>query len=108
MLTDERKAFTVENIMDPLQEYRTEIDSIDRELLRLFCRRMDAAEKIAAYKAEKGLPVFDAKREAELLEKIRQGAGEQNAQDALQLYRTILSLSKSRQKQILSSLGECK
>lgn len=98
----------MEFIRDPLQEYRSEIDRIDRELVQLFCRRMDAAEKIAAYKAEKALPVFDAKREAELLEKVRTAAGGEHAKDALQLYRTILSLSRSRQEQILSSLGECK
>ena len=108
MLTDERETFTVENMTDPLQEYRTEIDGIDKELLRLFCRRMETAEKIAAYKAEKSLPVFDAKREEELLENIKTAAGEEHAQDALQLYGTILSLSKSRQERILSSLGECK
>lgn len=98
----------MDHIKNPLQEYRGEIDRIDRELTSLFCQRMNVAEKIAVYKAANNLPVFDRKRENELLEKVGNIAGEANAQDAQQLYRTILSLSKSRQEEILSSSGEYK
>ena len=39
-----------------LQDYRRELDTLDDGLLELFCRRMEIAAKIGAYKKEKGLP----------------------------------------------------
>ncbi len=53
--------------MDSLEQLRLDIDSIDREMADLFIRRMDVAARIAAYKREHGLPVYDPDREAALL-----------------------------------------
>ena len=38
-------------------------------MAELFVKRMRAAEVISAYKAERGLPILDEKREAALIEK---------------------------------------
>ena len=54
---------TLENDMDKLSEARIEINEIDREMAKLFERRMRAAEKVAEYKKENGLPILDAERE---------------------------------------------
>ena len=48
-------------------EARAEINEIDKEMAELFVRRMKAAERIAAYKEEHALPIFDAAREAEVI-----------------------------------------
>ena len=53
--------------MEPLEQLRSEIDSIDREMGELFVRRMDVAARIAAYKQEHALPVYDPSREGEVL-----------------------------------------
>ncbi len=50
-----------------LMEARAEINEIDAQMASLFVRRMNAAEKIAAYKEEHKLPIFDAAREAEVI-----------------------------------------
>ncbi|MBO4229148.1 MAG: iron-containing alcohol dehydrogenase [Clostridia bacterium] len=55
--------------MDLREEARKVIDSADREMAEQFCRRMEAAAAIAAYKKERGLPVFDPDRERELTER---------------------------------------
>lgn len=55
--------------MDLLQQARTEIDGIDAEMAALFERRMRAVADVARYKAETGKPVFDAVREAAVLDK---------------------------------------
>lgn len=55
--------------MDLLQQARTEIDGIDAEMAALFERRMQAVADVARYKAETGKPVFDALREAAVLDK---------------------------------------
>lgn len=55
--------------MDLLQQARCEIDKIDAEMAALFERRMQAVADVARYKAETGKPVFDAAREAAVLDK---------------------------------------
>ena len=51
-----------------LKEARGQIDRVDREIAQLFEERMKAAEAIAAYKREKGLPVEDKNREKAMIQ----------------------------------------
>ena len=55
--------------MDLLQQARAEIDTVDAEMAALFERRMRAVADVVRYKAETGKPVFDAAREAAVLDK---------------------------------------
>ena len=80
-----------------LEELRQEIDQIDQQMVELFKSRMEAASQVAEYKKEKGLPVLDAGRERILLSKIADQAGEEFADYAQSMYRTILSSSRSYQ-----------
>ncbi len=51
-----------------LQEIRDEIRQIDEEMAELFCRRMEAVRKVAAYKNRRGLPVLDREQEARVID----------------------------------------
>ena len=55
--------------MDALEQARAEIDAVDAQLAALFERRMAAVLQVARYKQAHGLPIFDAAREAAVLEK---------------------------------------
>ena len=55
--------------MDKLQKARKTINETDKAMAELFCRRMEAVREVAEYKKERGLTVFDAAREAEVIEK---------------------------------------
>ena len=55
--------------MDTLEQARAEIDAVDAQLAALFERRMAAVLSVAQYKQAHGLPIFDAAREAVVLEK---------------------------------------
>ena len=52
-----------------LEEARRIISEVDAEMAALFVRRMRAAELVAAHKREHGLPILDAAREAEVIER---------------------------------------
>ena len=54
---------------DRLAGARRIIDETDREMARLFERRMAAARAIADYKREHGLPILDESREREVIER---------------------------------------
>ena len=55
--------------MDLLQQARGQIDEIDAQMAALFERRMQAVADVVRYKAQTGKPVFDAAREAAVLDK---------------------------------------
>lgn len=88
-----------------INESRKKIDSIDKELVKLFCERMDTAKDIAEYKKENSMPVFDGERERTLLDNIEQMAGEEHGDAARRLYGSLLELSRMHQNKIL--LGAC-
>ena len=85
-----------------LKELRKEIDSIDRELTALFIKRMGISADIAEYKRKNGLPILDADRERELLDKIADISGEELSEYSVELYRTVIELSKSFQSKKMS------
>ena len=57
--------------MDGLEQARREIDAVDAQLAELFERRMAAVLSVAQYKQAHGLPIFDASREAIVLDKAQ-------------------------------------
>ena len=80
-----------------LNQLRNEIDEIDREMVSLFLRRMNASAQVAEYKREHGMAVLDSARERALLEKISRLSGDEFEEYSRTLYATILSLSRSHQ-----------
>lgn len=52
-----------------LDEARKIINEVDAKMAQLFTERMRASKMIFEYKKEYGLPILDAKREAEVIEK---------------------------------------
>lgn len=55
--------------MSKLDEARRRINEIDAEIARLFERRLDAVGDVLEYKRANNLPVFDAGREQQVVEK---------------------------------------
>ena len=80
-----------------IQELRSQIDEIDAELVRLFCRRMEVAARIADYKKANGLPIPDPAREEEKLNSVAELAGPAMADYTRQLYTHLFSLSRDYQ-----------
>lgn len=81
-----------------LKELRAQIDEIDDELVKLFCKRMDIAAQVADYKKENGLPIFVPAREREKLQDVSQKAGPEMAAYTRTLYSMLFELSRSYQK----------
>ena len=60
--------------MTDLQECRKEIDIIDKEILRLFEKRMKVCENVAEYKIHTGKKVLDPKREQDKITVLKDSA----------------------------------
>lgn len=89
-----------------LDELRGRIDEIDRQILNLFLSRMELVQQIADYKAKNGLPVYQPKREEELLNRIGNLAGEDLRVPARMLFSSIMDISKAVQSHTLADEGE--
>ena len=55
--------------MSLIDEARVKINEIDKKMVKLFEERMKAVLEVLKYKKEHNLPVFDEKRELELIER---------------------------------------
>lgn len=90
-----------------LKPIRDEIDAIDNELIELFKKRMDCSKRVAQYKMENGMEIFNPEREKAVLANIEQKAGEYGGSARL-LYATIMELSRAMQHDMLGSGAELK
>lgn len=80
-----------------LSEIRNEINNIDDELLNLFIRRMKLSSEVAEYKKKNDMPVYDRRREREIINRISENAGEELSSYAKILYSTLFQSSRSYQ-----------
>ena len=86
-----------------IKELRAEIDRVDAELLRLFCRRMELSKDVALWKKEQGHPIFDSLREEEKLSRVAAEAEENMGEYARELWKKLMDLSKDYQKSLIDS-----
>ena len=57
-------------MQEKVQELRERVDEVDRELIRALSERARIVQEIMAIKAEAGAPVYDPKREEEILRRV--------------------------------------
>lgn len=80
-----------------LNEIRQQIDTIDSQLVDLFCQRMALSAQVADYKKANDLPVYVPARERAILQKVSQEAGPEFEKDTRILYSTLFELSRGYQ-----------
>lgn len=91
--------------MNDLDQARSAINRIDKEMAALFEERMKAAEIIANFKKENGLSVKDNKREAELIAKNRSYIQDEIIESYyVQFLRKIIDLSCDYQTRCMTDL----
>ncbi len=83
--------------MDELDKLRIEIDSVDRDILNAFERRMALCRQIGNTKRAHGIAVYDEAREEVKLKQIRDAAGFESAPYSEELFRELISLAKIHQ-----------
>ena len=90
-----------------IEYYRTEIDEIDRELLRLLNRRARLAMKVGALKRVAGLPCTDPERERVVLRTLQQAnGGPLDTRAVAKLFRRIIQETRRVEAEIVSGEDE--
>lgn len=88
---------------DQLQSARQTIDEVDREMARLFVRRMEAAAQAATYKRAHGLPVLDAERERAVIQRNAARVEREELRGwYVRFLQDVMDLSKQYQQALLT------
>ena len=83
--------------MSDLVSLREEINQITKEMVNLFEKRLDVSKKIALYKKQHDLPIFQPEREKEVIEKYTQDAKYHELTEKFLV--DLMALSKELQKE---------
>ncbi|WHE86682.1 chorismate mutase [Lachnoanaerobaculum gingivalis] len=89
--------------MNELENLREKIDTIDKEMIALFEKRMDVVADIAAYKIKNNLPVLNQNREDIVVSKVKSTVKNKDyADSAADLIKDIMEISKKFQQKLIS------
>lgn len=89
-----------------IQDWRKQIDGIDRELLRLLNRRAELAVKLGAVKRAAGQQLYDPAREREILRHVvRLNPGPLDERVVAELFRRIIRESRRLEARALRARG---
>lgn len=89
-----------------LKELRVELDRLDRELVRLYERRLELCSEVAAEKLKTGRAVLDSEREQQKLDSVAMLVGNDFDKKAVrELYSQIMTVSRRLQLGILREQG---
>ena len=93
--------------MKSLEECRSAIDAVDRQIVRLFEERMQLCRDVAQYKIENGMQVLDRSREEKVLTR-REGmlADPYWGKSVRVLFEGIMALSRAEQEKLLKAAEE--
>ncbi len=80
-----------------LENIRSQINSIDDQMVELFAQRMNLAGEVAKYKAENNMPVLSREREREVMERMTGATPDELAIYTKVLYNTLFDVSRSYQ-----------
>lgn len=91
--------------MDSLNETRKVINDLDREMAELFCQRMLAVREVAKFKQERGLPILDPAREAEVIEKNSMLVEDEEIRSYyVKFIESVMSVSRAYQDRLISGM----
>jgi len=83
-----------------ISDWRTQIDELDEEIVRLISRRAEAAREIGRLKRNSTLPIYEPKREQEVFHHVRAiNPGPLADAELLHVYERIMDVMRTLQRQ---------
>lgn len=93
--------------MPDIDDYRSRIDEIDKEITKLFEERMNTVINIGNYKKTNNLPIFNRDREDEVIEKnISYLKNEDYAQETRKFFVSLMEVSRELQSRKMLEADE--
>lgn len=83
-----------------INDLRKEIDEIDTLMQELFKKRLAVSKKIGEYKKENNLPIYDSKRENEILLRLKEKYSDEDTVFYYERFmKELFSISKDLQNE---------
>lgn len=90
--------------MNQIEKARLEIDSVDKEIARLYEKRLDAVKEVLEYKKKNDLPILDSGREDAIIEKNQKYIQNKEYVDSyIDFMKKVMKNSRDFQQTLLSS-----
>src|SRR5438093_13747520 len=90
-----------------IEDWRTEINTLDREMLRLLNKRASLALKVGESKTASGLHLCDHTREREVIERMCEtNEGPLDDRAIVELFRAIIHESRRIQTRVADHSGD--
>lgn len=91
-----------------LSSYRSQIGSIDRQIVELLVQRINVARKIAQLKRQRRLPIFDPQRERAIKDKLRLLAAKHQLRTGVvdDIFQIIIDYTKQEMKRCETTPSE--
>ena len=89
--------------MASINDARSKINEIDKEMAELFVKRMAAVREVAEYKREQGMPIFDAAREEELICRNAELVGADMREYYVDFLKNNMAVSKRYQSSLIGA-----
>ncbi len=90
---------------DKIKQIRRHIDRVDLVVITALAERMSLIPDIAEYKKKHDIPIFDEKREVEIMTKLKKIAGEHDLDESFveEIFLSIFNESKRIQNEIINN-----
>ena len=91
--------------MNKLEIARQQINEADREIAKYFEKRMKASQMVAEYKLENMMPIFDPKREAQVIENNKAFIDDPEIRSFYALFQqNVMDVSKMYQRRLVEGM----
>lgn len=89
---------------DKIKKIRRHIDRIDTVLITALAERMSLMPDVGEYKKNNNVPVFDEKREVEIMKKLKEISKEQGLEEGFveEIFLSVFNESKRIQQDIIN------
>lgn len=85
-----------------LEKIRKKLDSIDKQIVELYEKRIETIKEVAYYKLEKNKEVLDTARETEKIQQVKGFLEDTNNSQGIEaLYRVIMAESRHIQSTMI-------
>ena len=93
--------------MKELEALRTQIDTIDSQIVPLFLERLSVTQRVGEYKKANGIPVLDSGRERQVLAaKTALAPDPARKAEVTALYESIMAISRRQQRKLVREGAE--
>ena len=91
--------------MADIEKARREINECDKEMAKLFEKRMSAVQEVALYKAQRGLPIEDTAREAQVITRNSEFISDDTLREFyVNFLQSEMDISKNYQRRLITGM----